>query len=212
MSPRLPASLLSLAVVVAIVGASRADDGAPPSGPGPAAPAPAERAPDLVEPTAELLPHLASFDDEAEPGRELKRALVAVAHYLLVCDVDRAVQYFHPDLQFHVGSGDLEAMPPARLRALLEEQKREAVREGGARPKLPDVVDLARVRAYSRERALEVDAEAEGWEALEPAQIARLMREGDWLVMARLRGGDWGTELFYVLRKDGARYKVVLAE
>jgi hypothetical protein len=206
MSSRIAASLLGVWVLLALVGASRADD-APP-----ATPPAAEKAPDLVEPTAELAPHLAPFDAEAEPGRELKRGLIAVAYYLLAGDVDRAVQYFHPDLQFHVGSGDLEPMPPAQLRGLFEEQQRERQREGGPRPKLTDVVDLGHVRAYSRERALEVDAEAEGWETVEPAQIARLMREGDWLVMARLRGGDWGRELFYVFRKDGPRFKVVLAE
>lgn len=205
MSGRVVASVLSLVILVGLVGASRADDAAQPEGP-----PKAERAPDLVAPSAELAPHLATFDEEAEPGRELKRSLVAVVYYLLVCDVDRAVQYFHPDLQFHVGAGDLEPVPPATLRELFEQQKREA---GSApRPKLADVVDLTRVRAYSRERALEVDAEAEGWEEFQPAQVAKLMRQGDWLVMAKLKGGDWGTELFYVFRKDGERFKVVLAE
>src|SRR5688572_20624503 len=96
--------VLTIGVLLAIVGTSRAlraDDGAEPKKAPDAEP---KRAADLVEPTAELAPHLAAFDGEAEPGRELKRALVAVVNYLLVCDVDRAVQYFHPDLQFHVGA------------------------------------------------------------------------------------------------------------
>lgn len=169
-----------------------------------AKPAPA---PDLVAPPAELAPHLARFDEEAEPGRELKRAFVSVVAYLLAGDVDRAAPYFHPELRFHVGAGDLEAVSPERLRAQLKQQAAEAAK----RP-VAEVLDLASVRAYSRERATEVDAAEEGWQEVEPAQVARLMQDGDWLVLAKLQGGDFGGETFYVFRKDGARYKVVLAE
>lgn len=166
-----------------------------------------ERAPDLVAPPPALAPHLARFDGEAEPGRELKRAFVSVVAYLLAADVERALPYFHPDLRFHVGAGDLEAVPPERLREQLKEQRAD-----GPRPELTEVLDLASVRAYSRARAREVDAAAEGWQEIEPGQVARLMRDDDWLVMARLVGDGFGRETFYVFRKDGPRYKVVLAE
>lgn len=164
-----------------------------------------ERAPDLVAPRPELAALLERFDEEAEPGRELKRAFVSVVAYLLAGDVDRALPYFHPDLRFHVGAGDLVPMPPARLAEQLK---------GAEASRLPvaDVLDLTAVRAYSRARAAEVDPDAEGWTDIAPANVARLMLDGDWLVMARLKAAGFGAETFYVFRKDGERYKVVLAE
>lgn len=225
-STRRPRSVFiaALALLAAAAAAlpGRADDGpSPPADPEAPAdarapadeepPAPA-RAPDLVAPPPELAAHLSRFDEEAEPGRELKRAFVSVVAYLLAADVERALPYFHPDLRFHVGAGDLEPVAPAQLARVLGQQREEAGASGEARSPLADVLDLASVRAYSRARAAEVDAAAEGWKEVEPAQVARLMQEGDWLVLARLRGGEWGGETFYVFRKDGARYKVVLAE
>jgi hypothetical protein len=191
----------ALCLLVGVV-CGRADD----------APAPeTKRAPDLVAPAPELAATLARFDAEAEPGRELKRAFVSVVQYLLVGDVDKTVVYFHPDLRFHVGNGDLEPMPPARLRAMLAEQKAEVEAAGERRPALAETLDIASVRAYSRARARELDGLAEGFE-VEPAKIADLMQDDDWLVIGRLKGGEWGTELFYVFRRDGERWKVVLAE
>lgn len=206
----LRASLLLVVVAAAVAPsplAVRAQDPAPPEGAKPADEAKPERAPDLVAPTPELAPQLARFDEEAEPGRELKRAFVSVVAYLLAGDVDRALPYFHPDLRFHVGAGDLEPVPPARLAEQLREQRAEA-----SRLPVAEVVDLASVRAYSRARAAEVDADEEGWTEVEPAQVAKLMQDGDWLVLARLERADFGAETFYVFRKDGERYKVVLAE
>jgi hypothetical protein len=203
------------AALVAVLAAprGRADDGAPAApqgGPpaGPPAPAPDGPAPDLVPPPPDLARVLARFDGEAEPGRELKRAFVAVVYYLLRGDVEHAVAYFHPDLRFDAGQGDLQPVPPARLREALAARAGEA---SGPRPPLEEVLDLDRVRAYSRARAREVDHLVEGFEA-DPAKIAQVMKDDDWLVMGRLKGGDFGHETFYVFRRDGARFKIVLAE
>lgn len=187
----------TLAVVV------RADEDASERAPDRAA----TRAPDLVAPDPELARHLARFDDEAEPGRELKRAFVSVVAYLLAGDVERALPYFHPDLRFHVGAGDFEPVPPERLAEQLREQRDEA-----ARLPVAEVLDLASVRAYSRARAAEVDAAKEGWTEVEPAQVTKHMSDGDWLVIAKVKRPEFGRETFYVFRKDGERYKVVLAE
>lgn len=198
MTARLALALLCACLL--LVAPGRADD----------PPAP-QRAPDLVTPAADLAPVLSRFDGEAEPGRELKRAFVSVVAYLLAGDVDRVVPYFHPALRFHAGGGDLEPVPLDALRALLTQQKAELDAAGERRPTLLETLDVESVRAWSRARAREVDGLAQGFE-VEPAKIADLMQEDDWLVIARLKGGDWGTELFYIFRKHGERYKVVLAE
>ncbi|MCO5169036.1 MAG: hypothetical protein M9894_22060 [Planctomycetes bacterium] len=200
MTPRASARLAALALLPLLALATgRADEEPPPAA-------------DLVAPTPDLAAPLARFAGEAEPGRELKRAFVSVVRHVLAHDVDRALPYFHPDLRLLAGSGDLEPMPPARLEALLVEQREEA-RAAGERPRaLADVLDLGAVRAYSRERAREVDAAAEGWRRVAPARLAGLMEDGDWLVVGGLRGGDLGPEVFYVFRRHDERFKVVLAE
>src|SRR5690606_28660296 len=80
------------------------------------------KAPDLVKPTAELAALLAPYEDEAEPTRELKRACVAILHYLFSRDLERLLPYFHPQLRMHVGQGEFQAIGPAELRELLESQ------------------------------------------------------------------------------------------
>ena len=76
---------------------------------------------------------------------------------------------------------------------------------------MDQVLDLASVRAYSRAGARDADRLKDGWRT-DPRHVARLMADDDWLVIGKLLDPEWGEETFYVLRKDGPCWKVVLAE
>jgi len=214
---RPPAALLVVGLL-GLGGAARADDpparGADAGQETPSEPeAPPPKAPDLVAPTPALAKLLAPTEGEAEPARELKRVFLATLHYLFSRDLERLLPYFHPAHRMHVGQGEFEAAPPEALREVLGRH----FRAGAGRPKiaLAEVLVPGSLRVLSRARAAEPEAEgrdADPNEPIDPARVARWMEPGDWLVLARLDHEDLPAAVFYVLRRDGERFKVVLAE
>ncbi len=111
----------------------------------------------------------------------------------------------------HVGQGEFQTIGPAELRRLLESQL--AAEEAEEKPpKLSAALVKGSLRVYSRARAKEVDAEAEGWREIAPERVARWMEDGDWLVLARLDHPALPAEVFYVFRRDGERFKAVLSD
>lgn len=181
-----------------------------------------EKAPDLVEPTKALAPLLKRFDKEAEPGRELKRAFLSVLHYLFARDVPRVLPYFHPELVMHTGGGELEPVPPKRLKAMFEAQ-RDAPPPAGGKP-LGELIVLDSLSAIPRSRLLQAKA-AEGKAGppiallpegyrLDPLRLLPVLKEGDWVVAVRFKEGIEGLppETFYVLRRHKGRFKVALGE
>ncbi|MGE0711933.1 MAG: hypothetical protein AB7N76_03210 [Planctomycetota bacterium] len=172
-----------------------------------------KKAPDLVPPTPELAKLLARYDREAEPGRELKRAFLSVLHYLFRRDVKRAIAYFHPDLRVHTGSGDLAALPLEELEALFQRQRDEPP-PGEGKP-LAELALLETLTVLSQERiaAAKKDEELAKEFRIDPRRLLPHLRAGDWLALVRFRKAEGvPPEVFYVFRRHGERFKVVLAE
>jgi len=184
--------------------------------------APKKKAPDLVKPTKALAPLLKRFDKEAEPGRELKRAFLSVLHYVFTRDVPRVLPYFHPELVMHTGGGELEPVPPKRLKAMFEAQQ-DAPPPAGGKP-LSELIVLESLSAIPRSRLVKAKA-AEGKAGppiallpegyrLDPLRLLPVLKEGDWVVAVRFKEGIEGLppEAFYVLRRHKGRFKVALGE
>ena len=182
----------------------------------------AKKAPDLVQPTKALAPLLKRFDKEAEPGRELKRSFLSVLHYLFTRDVARVLPYFHPELVMHTGAGELEPVPPKRLKAMFEAQS-DAPPVAGGKP-LGELIVLESLAAIPRSRLAKAKA-AEGKAGppiallpegyrLDPLRLLPFLEEGDWVVAVRFKEGIEGLppEAFYVLRRHKGRFKVALGE
>lgn len=113
----------------------------------------------------------------------------------------------------HVGQGEFEPAPPAVMREVLGTQF-EQVKDEPTIP-LADALVKGSLQVFSHERAKappKVDEQEELSRPIDPERVARWMRPGDWLVLARLDHPDLPAGVFYVLRRDGERFKVVLGE
>ena len=183
-----------------------------------ATPAPSQApalAPDLFKPTKALAALLAKLPKDAEPTRELKRAFLAAYHYLLSYEVDGALYYFHPEFKFHLGAGEVRAVPPKELAKLFRAQAADPERT--ELPKLAKVALLGSLTVLSFEEisaAKTRDELARGFR-IDAKAVLPHMKAGDWLVVIKLdlpEGSDLPPELYAVLRRDKQRFKVVLTE
>lgn len=192
--------LLVGALLVAGSGRARAQDTAPV---GSATPLPA--------PPADLAKLLAVYDKDPEPAREVKRLYASSLYYLLERNLDRFVLCFHEDFEIHQGMEILK-MPPAELRSRVEKLWRETPR---STLKVEQLVQLEKARVYTRDQAKKWIGD---WKK-QPSEIAKVMADGDMLVIAPTnkktlgpKATDFDAEVFYVMRKQDGVWKIVLGE
>jgi hypothetical protein len=194
--------LLLVAFLLLTPAVTRAQEGTAPVG--------SKTAP-LPEPPAECAKLLAVFDKDPEPQREVKRLYAQALYYLLDRNLERYLLCFHEDFELDE-SGTVSKLSPAQLKArvvaLWEKTPRSTL-------KLEELVELGKARAYTRDQAKRWIGD---WKK-EPSEIARVMKEGDMLVIAPLtakaRGGDrsdFEAELFFVFRKQDDVWKIALGE
>ncbi len=165
----------------------------------------------LPEPPAELAKVLSVFDKDPEPQREVKRLYAQALYYLLDRNLERYLLCFHVDFELDE-SGAVTKLAPAQLRARVVSLWEKTPR---ATLKLEELVELEKARAYTRDQAKRWIGD---WKK-EPSEIARVMQDGDMLVIAPLtpkarggRGSDFEAELFLVFRKQDGLWKIALGE
>jgi hypothetical protein len=188
--------------------------------PRPAEAPPAPKADEKAEPAkddktvpADLARVFALFEKHPEPARSLERVYARALYYHLARDLDRVVECFHSDFSHHQSDGTVVSVPRAELRKLLKDgyDATPPTKLG-----LEQLVDFAHIRVYSKKQAH--DSKDEGWHK-EPHAISLLMADEDYLVIAPTRPESHGPnatafdlEVFYVLRREGSEWKIVLAE
>jgi hypothetical protein len=198
--------LLVLLVLVVLAGPARAQEGKK----GDTAPVGSKTKP-LADPPEKLAKLLAVYDKEPEPQRECKRLFASSLYYLLDRDIERFLLCFHKDFEIHQGL-EVMKLPPAELRGLVEKRWSEL-------PKSPlrveELVELEKARAYSKEQAKKWIGD---WKK-EPSEIAKVMADGDYLVIAPTnkkalgdKATDFEAEIFYVMRQESGIWKIVLGE
>jgi hypothetical protein len=214
-------AVLALVPVVALAqekpaekAAAKADpkpDAAPVASPAPAALKLGEAG--LPAPPAALAKILEAFDKEKEPARELERCYASSLYYLLDRDLERFLACYHPRFALHDGTGRVVTVPPADLKALVRQGWEATPRSALT---LPDMVDLTRIRVYTRAEAKL--AENDGWKK-EPTAIAAVMEDADMLVIAPTQKKVQGekadafeSEVFFIFRKQDGHYRIVLGE
>ncbi|MBI3723939.1 hypothetical protein HY251_08310 [bacterium] len=161
------------------------------------------------KPPEDLAKILARFDKDDEPSRELKRCYVSALYYHLERDVDRFILFFHDSFERNDG-GVLKKVPPADLKAQVKNTYAATPKTG---LKLDQLIDLAKLRVYSKAQAKEAD---DGWKK-KPSDIASVMADGDYLAIAPVivvdRNKDEGNaDVFYVLRKQDGVWKIAVGE
>jgi hypothetical protein len=154
---------------------------------------------------------LAVYDKEPEPAREVKRLYASALYYLLERDLNNFINCFHADFELHQGAAVVK-MPLADLKASVAKQWMGTEKSA---LKLTDLVLLAEARAYTKEQAKHWIGD---WKK-EPSEIARVMQDGDMLVLAPTnkkalgaQASDFESEVFYVMRKQDGIWKIVLGE
>jgi len=180
------------------------------SSPSEAAAARAKAVP-LPDAPADLAKLLAVYDRRPEPQRELSRLYASALYYLLDRNLERYLLCFHEDFELDE-SGSVSKLPlpdlKTRVEALWEKVPKSEL-------KLDELVLLDKARVYSKQQAKHWAGNLKK----EPSEIARVMQDGDWLVLAPLsekaRGAgstDFDTELFFVFRKQDGVWKIALGE
>ncbi len=178
---------------------------------GVAAPASPSKTQSLPEPPAALATLLAVYDKDPEPAREVKRLFASSLYYLLERDSERFLACFHRDFQIHQGL-EFVKVPPDQLRALVVKNWQETPKSA---LKLHELVDLDKARAYSRAQAKKWIGD---WKK-QPSEIAKIMEDGDYLVLAPTnkktlgeKAADFYEEIFYVLRQQDGVWKIAIGE
>jgi hypothetical protein len=175
-------------------------------------------APDLVPLSPELDKTLEPFATWKEPKREAVRVVASLLDSVLHRDLEKTLLHYHKDFQTHLGEGKLEPTPPAKLREILKGLP--------SRPEtkltIAKLLVLDSVRVYTKEEALADEGQAFRKNPKAVAEAGALEKD-DLVFLAKTRpprtwsghdGEDevFEHEIFYALRRDGERLKVVIGE
>lgn len=165
----------------------------------------------LPEPPADLAKLLAVYDKDPEPQKDVKRLYASSLYYLLERNLERFVLCFHKDFEIHQGA-DFMKMPPSELKGRVEKLWQEVPK---STLKVEELVQLEGARAYTREQAKKWIGD---WKK-QPSEIAKVMEDGDMLVIAPTnkkalgsKATDFDAEVFYVFRKQDGVWKIALGE
>ncbi len=196
--------LLALLLVLAAAGVARAQ-GVGVVG----SETPAEKARPLPDPPPELAKLLEVYAKEPQPQGDVKRLFASTLYYLFARDLDSYVRCLHADFELEE-NGSVKKLPladhVARVKKLWETTAKPTLGLG-------DVVELDKARAYTREQAKRWIGD---WKK-QPSELAKVMQEGDFLVIAPLKSGgkeqtDFYAEVYYIIRKQDGLWKVAIGE
>jgi hypothetical protein len=155
----------------------------------------------------------ARFDKHPEPARALECAYARALYYHLARDIERVLECFHRDFAHHKPNGEVVNVTRVELRELL---KSGYDATPPTKLTLEELIDFSRIRVYTKAQARE--SKDEGWHK-EPSEISTVMADEDQLVIAPLRPAGQGekttafeADLFYVFRREGSDWKIVLGE
>ncbi|MEZ0229576.1 MAG: hypothetical protein ACAI25_13180 [Planctomycetota bacterium] len=173
--------------------------------------APEKKTASLPEPPAMLASLLKVYEKEPEPVREVKRLFASSLYYLIERDAERFLACFHKDFQIHQGV-DFVKLPPDELRALVAKNWQTLPKSTIS---LQELVELDKARAYTRAQAKKWIGD---WKK-QPSEIAKIMEDGDYLVMAPTnkkalgeKASDFDAEVFYVVRQQDGVWKIAIGE